>query len=90
LDTLFSSKEGRSAFKTDISSTVGQHVVGEAAGISLLKPDVILDQTLICTGQLQGSVEGSTWSYWIRERIPHHKTSSTCHHILPSTMLLQD
>jgi hypothetical protein len=26
-------------------------------GISLPKPDVILDQTLICTGQLQGSVE---------------------------------
>jgi hypothetical protein len=27
--------------------------------ICLPKPDVILDQMLICTGQLQGSVEGS-------------------------------
>jgi hypothetical protein len=29
-DTLFSSKEGHSASKTDISSTVGQHGLGEA------------------------------------------------------------
>jgi hypothetical protein len=29
-------------------------------GICLPKPDVILDQILICTGQSQGRVEGST------------------------------
>jgi hypothetical protein len=28
--------------------------------ICLLKPDVILDQMLICTGQSQGKVKGST------------------------------
>jgi hypothetical protein len=41
--------------------------------ISLPKPDVIPDQTLICTEQLQDSVEGSTRSYWMMERIPHHR-----------------
>jgi hypothetical protein len=41
--------------------------------ISLPKPDVILDQMLICTGQSQDSVEGSTRSYCMMERIPHHK-----------------
>jgi hypothetical protein len=55
--------------------------------ISLPKPDVILDLTLICTGQPQGSAEGSTRSYWMMERIPHHKTFFTCHHVLPGTML---
>jgi hypothetical protein len=48
---------------------------------------VILDQTLICTGQSQGSVEGSNRSYWMMEWI---KTSFTCHHVLPDTMLLRD
>jgi hypothetical protein len=33
---------------------------GRLAGINLPKPDVILDQMLICTGQSQGGVEGST------------------------------
>jgi hypothetical protein len=32
LETLFSSKEARSAFKTDISSTAGQLGLGEAHG----------------------------------------------------------
>jgi hypothetical protein len=59
------------------------------AGISLPKPDMILDQTLICTRQSQDSVERSTWSYWMMERIPHHKTSSTSHHV-PGTILLRD
>jgi hypothetical protein len=58
------------------------------AGISLPKPDVILDQTLVCTGQSQSSMKGTTQSYWMMERIPHHKTSSTCHHVLPGILLL--
>jgi hypothetical protein len=58
--------------------------------ISLPKFDVMLDQVPICTGQLQGRVEGSTRSYWMREHVPHHKTSSTCQHVLPSTMPLRD
>jgi hypothetical protein len=59
-------------------------------GICLPKADVILDQMLICTGQLQGRVEGSTQNYWTRERIPHHKTSSSCQDGLPGTMSSRD
>jgi hypothetical protein len=89
-DTLFSLKEGRSASKTDISSTADNPNQVRLIDITQPKPDVILDQTLICTGQSQGSVEGSTQSYWMMESIPHHKTFSTCHHVLPGTMLPQD
>jgi hypothetical protein len=58
--------------------------------ISLPKSDVILDQVPIRTGQSRGRVEGSTPSCWMRERVQHHKTSSTYQHVLPGTMPLRD
>jgi hypothetical protein len=59
-------------------------------GISLPKSHVMLDQVLICTGQSQGRVEGSTRSCWMKERIPLHKTSSFCQNGLPSAIPLRD
>ena len=63
---------------------------GKSAGICLPKPDVMQDQVLICTGQSQGGQGRSTQNCWMKECIPHHKTSSNYHHVLPSTMLLWD
>jgi hypothetical protein len=59
-------------------------------GISLPKSDMMLDQVLIYTGQSRGRVEGSTQSYWMRERTPRHKTSSICQNRLPGTISLRD
>ena len=55
----------------------------EPAGICLPKSNVIPDMVLICTGQSQGRQRGSTQNCWMKERIPHHKTSSNYRHILP-------
>jgi hypothetical protein len=43
LATLFSSKEERNASRTGISGTMGQHRLVRLIGISLRKPDMILD-----------------------------------------------
>ena len=62
----------------------------EPVGICLPKPDMMQDQALICTGQSQGGQGRSTQNCWMKERIPHHKTSSNYLHILPGTMPLWD
>jgi hypothetical protein len=58
--------------------------------ICLPKSDVMLDMVLICTEQSQGRRRGSTQNWQMKERIPHHKTPSNYHHVLPSTMLLRE
>ena len=63
---------------------------GRLAGISLSKSDMTPDQALICTGQSQDRQGGSTHNYWMKERIPHHKTSSNYRHVPPGTMPLGD
>ena len=88
--TLFSSKDGRGASKAEISSMVGQHGAEKAGRHLSTKTDVMLDMVLICIGQSKGRRRGSTQNCQMKERIPHHKTSSNYRHVPPGTLLLRD
>jgi hypothetical protein len=88
-----SSKEGHNASKIGVNSTGLLLGLGNAyRHLSTEAPysDVILDQMLICIGQSQDRVEESTRCCWMRECVPHHKTSSICQSGLPSAIPLRD
>ena len=63
---------------------------GKPAGICLPKFDVIPDMVLIYVGQSQDRRRRSTQNCWMKECIPHHKTSSNYRHVLPSIIPLRD
>jgi hypothetical protein len=58
--------------------------------IYLPKSDVMLDMVLICTEQSQEKQRGLTQNCQMKERSPHHKTSSNYCHVHPGTLLLRD